>query len=110
MKKIFILLIVLVFLLSSCVHFNTPGHEEHSLGGVPVRLTPTEDKIAVFSHGAPAGFWARNDRGNGHPFNCSFMRSNAVISDGLLTISLTDTLEQSIAHMKNSALDIIRYL
>ena len=91
MKKIIALLILSVFLLSSCVHFKTPGHEEHSLGGVPKRLTPTEDKIAAFSDGAPDGFWARNDRGNGPPFNCSFMRSNAVINDGLLTLSLTNS-------------------
>ena len=91
MKKILALLFVFVFLLSSCVHYNPPGDEEHSLGGVPSRLTPSADKIAVFADGAPQGFWARNDRGNGPPFNCSFMRSNAVINDGLLTLSLTNS-------------------
>ena len=57
--------------------------------GVPDRLTPDSDKIAVFANGTPNGFWARNDRGNGSPFNCSFQRSHATIGDGLLTLSLT---------------------
>ena len=57
--------------------------------GVPGRWTSDEDKIAVFANGTPNGFWARNDRGNGSPFNCSFQRSHATIGDGLLTLSLT---------------------
>ena len=53
------------------------------------RFTPDWAKIAIFENGAPYGFWARNDRGNGYPFNCSFQNSNAVIGDGLLTLWLT---------------------
>ena len=58
-------------------------------GGMQYRFTSDEYKIAVFKNGAPSDFWARNDRGNGQPFNCSFSNSNAVIDDGLLTLSLT---------------------
>lgn len=60
-----------------------------SLGGGENKLTIEESKIAIFKDGAPDGFWARNDRGNGQPFNCSFSNSNAVVGNGLLTISLT---------------------
>ena len=53
------------------------------------RFTPDEDKIAVFQNTSTDGFWARNDRGNGHPFNCSFSNENAVIENGTLTLLLT---------------------
>ena len=55
------------------------------------RLTMEEYKIADFSVSAPNDFWARDDRGNGPPFNCSFKRDNAVIADDLLTITLNET-------------------
>ena len=60
---------------------------------LPQRLTPQEAYIAQFSQGAPAGFWARNDRGNGSPFNCSFRRDNVLIADGVLTLQLNQTSE-----------------
>ena len=63
--------------------------DDSTLEEVELRLTPEEDKIAVFALGAPDGFWARNDRGNSHPFNCSFSNQNAVVDSGLLTLSLT---------------------
>ena len=53
------------------------------------RFTADEDKIAVFENSNIDGFWARNDRGNGQPFNCSFSNQNAVIANGYLTLSLT---------------------
>ena len=92
MKKRYInfvaLILLIVISLSSCSHTdNTTGV---SLGGAESRLTTEEAKIAVFANGAPHGFWARDDRGNGPPFNCEFRRSHAVISDGLLTLSLTN--------------------
>ena len=86
-----ILLIAAVSLCCSCsggdgaIGAVTPG------GTVADRFTASEEKIANFESGAPWGFWARNDRGNGHPFNCSFSADNAVIENGLLTLSLTDT-------------------
>ena len=96
MKKSFkfnLLLLILVFSLILCSCRQTPS----GTGNIPpeeagnIRLTENEDKIAVFADGYPDGFWARNDRGNGHPFNCSFRRSNAVVADGLLTLSLTES-------------------
>ena len=103
MKKILkcnvsVLLLALLLLLSSCQlpwqkeDANTP---ESGTGNIPPQQTVTgrwtadADKIAVFANGAPQGFWARNDHGNGHPFNCAFQRANATVGDGLLTLSLT---------------------
>ena len=96
MKRSFkfdLLLLILAFSLFLCSCGQTPS----GTGNIPpeetgnIRLTENEDKIAVFADGYPDGFWARNDRGNGHPFNCSFRRSNAVVADGLLTLSLTES-------------------
>ena len=83
------ILLLSSILLCSCTPQHSGG-ESISPGGADIRRTLEEDKIAVFSREAPRDFWARNDRGNGHPFNCSFRSSNAVVSDGLLTISLTE--------------------
>lgn len=79
-----------VILLVSCQPMPPSGNGNISMGGADHRLTANEYKIANFADGSPEGFWARNDRGNGHPFNCSFSNKNALISDGLLTISLTE--------------------
>ena len=79
---------ILIFV--SCRPATPSGNGNISMGGAEHRLTTNENKIADFSLGSPEGFWARNDRGNGHPFNCSFARKNAVIADGMLTISLTE--------------------
>ena len=65
---------------------NIPPEETTQL-----RFTADADKIAVFANGSAEGFWARNDKGNGHPFNCSFQRNNAMIADGFLTLSLTQS-------------------
>ncbi|MBE6978686.1 MAG: glycosyl hydrolase family protein [Ruminococcaceae bacterium] len=56
---------------------------------LPSRLTPEECKIAIFENGSPEGFWSRNDRGNGPPFDCRFSSDNARIADGLLQLWLT---------------------
>ena len=90
-----VLCAVLIF-LPSCQ--NEPKIHSPSMGGagnipsqsiVKDRFTPDEDKIAIFDGEYVDGFWARTDRGNGHPFNCSFSSQNAVIKNGLLTLSLT---------------------
>ena len=92
MKEIvkFLALLTSIMIFTSCFDQST-GIEAPSLGGVENKLTLDENKIAVFANGAPDGFWARNDRGNGHPFNCSFQRSNAVIGNEVLTLSLVRT-------------------
>ncbi len=84
--RFLLLILILAFALSSCFK---PVQGE-ALPDVDGRLTLDEEKIAVFENGDPHGFWARNDRGNGHPFNCSFSRENAVVANGKLTISLTE--------------------
>ena len=89
--RILAVLLVVVLSFSSCEQEKRPtpsGNGNISLGGAPLRITLEENKIANFAEGAPKGFWARNDRGNGHPFNCAFYRSNSVINNGLLTITL----------------------
>ena len=87
LKKPILLILILIFTLSSCVHGDTTGNGPIKNPGEP-RFTDEESKIAVFENGEPEGFWARNDRGNGHPFNCSFSAGNAVIDKDALTISL----------------------
>ena len=84
------LFLALLLLLCSC------QKPPEGTGNIPpdqpleTRFTADADKIAVFANGSPEGFWARNDRGNGPPFNCSFARSNALVANGLLTLSLTE--------------------
>lgn len=73
-----------LLLLGSCGQIGSP------LTDIPDRLTSDSEKIAVFRKDAPEDFWARDDRGNGSPFNCSFESDNAVIEDGLLTLRLTE--------------------
>ena len=79
---------VLIFILSSC-RTVTSGNGNISLGGAENRLTPVSDRIADFGVSSPDGWWARNDRGNGQPFNCSFARDHAVVGNGSLTLYLT---------------------
>lgn len=55
---------------------------------IPDRPTTEEEKVVIFSNGYPEGYWARNDRGNGGMFNCSFARANAVVENGYLTLTL----------------------
>lgn len=92
--KIFSLILASVMLLSSCGNGTGSSSDKIPHGGVPLgggesRFTLAENKIAVFSSDHVEGFWARHDRGNGHPFNCAFYNTNAVIANDLLTLSLT---------------------
>ena len=82
------ILISSLLLLCACTPQNNVGKGNIPAGTVGDRFTLDEHKIADFSTGYPDGFWARNDRGNGPPFNCSFQRSNAVVDSGALTLSL----------------------
>lgn len=88
--RVIALLFVALLVLASC-RPHSP-----SMGGgnirpedkLPTRLTQEEDKIATFENGSAQGFWARNDRGNGHPFNCEFRNSNVSFADGIMTLTL----------------------
>ena len=82
------LITALVCLLCSCTSVGKGSGNIPDSEAVVDRFTPDEDKIAVFDSGAPWGFWARNDRGNGHPFNCSFSSDNAIIENGTLELLL----------------------
>ena len=87
LRKILLLLFLTLFVFSSCINNSSGGSPITDPG--EIRLTSDEDKIAVFSEGYPEGFWARHDRGNGAPFNCSFSRENAVVEDGALILTLS---------------------
>ena len=89
MKKLFStasLILALSLLLCSCGPQSGSGNI--SLGGAENRHATESSKIAVFTNGEVHGFWARNDRGNGPPFNCAFYRDNAIIANGMLTLAL----------------------
>lgn len=87
-KKILSCLLSCLFCFSGCVF---PWHRgpHPSVEGLAERWAKDEEKIVVFVNGASGDFWARNDKGNGHPFHCAFSKYNAVIENGLLTLSLT---------------------
>lgn len=94
-KWVALILCLLMILLSAC-HVNLQEGSSPSMGGaippdkvVTGRFTADKYKIAVFENSAIEGFWARHDRGNSHPFNCAFSNQNAVIDNGILTLSLT---------------------
>ena len=96
-RLISLILLAVLLLLVGCDVADSPvrlpsnGPSGGYVPDLPPRLTDEASKIAVFENGAPDGFFARNDRGNGEPFNCSFASANAVVADGLLTLSLTKT-------------------
>lgn len=87
--KLIIILILVCCPFTSCSISKNEGNEPIIDESEELRLTPDEDKIAVFTSKEIHGFWARNDRGNGHPFNCSFSRSNAVIENDALSLVLS---------------------
>lgn len=70
-----------------CAFSGCDGGTESSSSGNPKEA----DKLLSFEQSVSLNFWARNDGGNGYPFNCAFQNDNAVIEDGLLTLSLTQT-------------------
>ena len=89
MKRIkFYALILTVLLLFTCC---APAGGTPITDGTAHRYMEDAYKIAVFHQSPPEKFWARDDRGNGSPFNCSFKRDNAKIEDGVLTLWLTTT-------------------
>lgn len=81
-------LILLSLLLGGC---SSQPSGTPIVNGETGRFLEDTYKIAVFSDGAPEGFWSRNDRGNGPPFGCSFQRENASITDEVLQLWLTAT-------------------
>ena len=97
MKKLIVLLIAISCCLCGCQNVG-PGDTQNEtenqteagilMPDLPDRLTTEEEKVAVFADGYPEGFWARNDRGNGGMFNCSFVRENAKVENGYLSLVL----------------------
>ena len=97
MKKLIVLLIAISCCLCGCQNTGNGDSqnatkEKTETGGavldLPDRLTTEEEKAVIFANGYPQGFWARNDRGNGGMFNCSFIRDNAKVENGYLSLIL----------------------
>ena len=72
----------------SCSGHNVQ-HGNIKPGEYENRYTSIEHYIADFSKGFPYGFYLRNDRGNGFPFNCAFSKDNAKFEDGVMNLYLT---------------------
>lgn len=67
-----------------------PGDPHPSAVGLPDRRATEEEKILNFATGRnDAGFWAADGWSNNGMFNCTWSRNNAVISDGLMNMSIT---------------------
>lgn len=97
LKNLIILLIAISCCLCGCQETGSGDTQaetekqtetENPRPDLPDRLTTEAEKVVKFEEGYPEGFWARNDRGNGGMFNCSFARENAKIEDGYLTLIL----------------------
>ena len=80
-SKLILLLFLIGCLLCGCMNGQN----------IPDRFTEEEEKHVVFTDGYPEGFWARNDRGNGGMFNCSFSAANAKVENGYLNLILDNT-------------------
>lgn len=88
MQRKYLIILGMMLGLTLGVTGCTLSSKTEPLDGIPDRWTTEEDKIAVFENGEPEGFWARNDRGNGGMFHCSFSKLNAIVADGYLTLKL----------------------
>lgn len=62
--------------------------QKETLSEMPDRYTKESEKVVIFAKGYPEGFWARDDRGNGGMFNCSFAGENAKVEGGYLNLIL----------------------
>ena len=58
-------------------------------GEYPDRFLEENYKLADFKNGKPQGCDIRHDRGNGHPFNCTFSKENVVFENDAMDLHLT---------------------
>ena len=66
-----------------------PFTPHSSAEGIPSRLALEEEKIAVFSEGAPAGFYWADGYSNGNQFDCTWRRQSASIEDGAMRMTVS---------------------
>ena len=84
-----ILCILVVSTLLSCNNiFSSNGNIVE--GEYPDRFLAEEYRIFDFKNGYPQGLGLRHDRGNAHPFNCTFNKYNVTIENGTMDLSLTE--------------------
>ena len=55
----------------------------------PLKLTAEEDKIVEFAAGRTSDFYAAHGYSNGGMFNCKWSRTSAVISEGLMNMTVS---------------------
>ncbi len=66
-----------------------PGTPHESAAGIPDRYTLQSEKIVNFAKNKTADFYAAHGYSNGDPFNCTWSRDSAVISDGILSMTVS---------------------
>ncbi len=80
-KRFFATIVAIILISSLCGCLEKP----------PVVEPPHDTKLVCFKDGPSQDFWARNDDGNGYPFDCSFGSDHAIIQGGMLTLLLDQT-------------------
>ena len=92
------IMVLSLTVLSACDLFNwgdgsesaaTPGTPHTSAQGIEDRYTRSSEKIVNFSKGESDGFMRANGYGNGGMFNCVWSAGNAVVSQGIMNMSVT---------------------
>ena len=67
----------------------TPTFTPHeSAAGIPDRLTSENEKTVRFKDGASSDFYWANGYSNGGNFNCTWRKSCATVSDGVMSMSV----------------------
>lgn len=66
-----------------------PGAPHSSVAGVADRYTDRSDKVVNFAKNETSDFWATNGYGNGGMFDCTWSNGNAVVTDGIMNMSVT---------------------
>lgn len=83
---------VLLSAQASCLSASdgTNNDEPHpSVSGIADRFTSDEDKLVDFACNKTSDFYAANGYRNNYPFDCTWTRDNAVIKNGVMTMSVT---------------------
>ena len=79
------------FVLPACTDnpVSNEGVVHPSVEGLEDKFTDPADIIVDFSAGKTEGFYAAHGYSNGNMFNCTWSRDSAVISDGIMNMTLS---------------------